>query len=380
MRVSKSNKRVLFITGSPRSGTTLIARLLGQFEDVDSFSQPLPLLLVEAKRKFLERTGHPAAGGPYPLSDQQFENSYPISDFVDFLQQHPLSTAEIQKALDSMDNYSGQYFRTSAAKRHATAWRDDGFVGLVDQFFHTFGSGAPIAAWKEVYAEEYIHSLLESGGRVILMLRDPRDVAASLNLGNSQHAGMPRPWLWIARQWRKSAAYALRFAADTRVKICKYEDVVRDPEAALADWREFLGPGPSPAWRRGTPLQDSSGAAWQSNSSFQHQEGVSEDSVGLHRKVLPEPMLHLLEALCFAEMHALGYTPTIDQEQLEHVLQVTPDEVPERIALSALAWSSSRRAEELERWYWLTSHRPNYRDNAFIFEQSYTELRRALAQ
>ena len=46
-----------FITGMGRSGTTLLEKLLCNHKDLSVLSQPLPLVFIDLKKRFLETLG-----------------------------------------------------------------------------------------------------------------------------------------------------------------------------------------------------------------------------------------------------------------------------------------------------------------------------------
>ena len=57
--------RHLVVSGVYRSGTTFVERLLDNSSSCRMASQPVPLLYIEAKRRFLKSLG--VEPGPYPI-------------------------------------------------------------------------------------------------------------------------------------------------------------------------------------------------------------------------------------------------------------------------------------------------------------------------
>ena len=83
-----------------------------------------------------------------------------------------------------------------------------------------------------------------------------------------------------------------------------------------------------------------------------------------------------IEALCFAEMIALGYPPTIAADDIPSILLDGPgEEVLHRPLLTRFDWSDVRRAEELDRRARLQSPTPDFRPEAFLFNDAYVQLR-----
>ena len=81
----------VFATGAPRTGTTLLDKLLSTHPDVLIHSQPLPLLYVRLKRMFLQGLGHQAAAGGYPLNDMFLGNYYAPDQFAAFLRSRTIA-------------------------------------------------------------------------------------------------------------------------------------------------------------------------------------------------------------------------------------------------------------------------------------------------
>ena len=67
--------------------------------------------------------------------------------------------------------------------------------------------GLAVIGSKEIAVEEYIPYFIEVGTKVVLVVRDPRAMIASLALGEGErYGGSPRPILFDVRNWRKSVA------------------------------------------------------------------------------------------------------------------------------------------------------------------------------
>jgi hypothetical protein len=87
---------------------------------------------------------------------------------------------------------------------------------------------------KETLWEEMLPFLLERGAAGVIILRDPRDVLASLNHGRgAEYGGRLKPTLFNIRNWRKSAAFALHLERHPRFLWLRYEDLVTRPREVL---------------------------------------------------------------------------------------------------------------------------------------------------
>src|SRR5687767_15311816 len=99
---------MLFVTGMPRSGTTLAEKLLSQHPAISLLSQPFPFLFLNAKRAFL--TTIDRGGDPYPLGDL-FAETYAVGDFTRHLLDRQIDAHTVNAVFAAMAGYSGQYTR-----------------------------------------------------------------------------------------------------------------------------------------------------------------------------------------------------------------------------------------------------------------------------
>ena len=308
----------LFVTGMQRSGTTLLDRLLDAHPRLSVLSQPLPLLFVRMREIFLQRCG--VAAQPYPLGPM-FREATTAPQFEAFLENHPMPLEEAAACFERMRGYSGQYFRPDDAtvSRLLADWPDAPFARQLEACYASLAS-RPGARWrggKETLCEAFVPLLLRRGWRVVLVLRDPRDVLASLNHGaGAQWAGAPKPTLFNLRHWRKSVALALAFASHPGLAVVRYEELLRAPERALATLASFLGieAFDEEVWR-------SRLAAWRGNSSFGEHAGLARDGAGQYRNRLSPQVIEFVEAACHAELRVLGYETALPRERIESVLR-----------------------------------------------------------
>ncbi|PHS27971.1 MAG: hypothetical protein COA84_02955 [Robiginitomaculum sp.] len=370
---------LVFVTGQMRSGTTLIDRLLWNVPGVDCFSQPLPLLLSQIKAAFLQENGAPAHACAYPLNDQQFENTYAEGHFLGFLQNPELDPALLKTAMTAMRDYSGQKFKPHNPQTALDTWQGGDLANFAAHYFvtHTQKPAQDIKAraWKETNAEDYLPYFLASGMKAILVIRDPRDVATSLYYGQGgQHVGTARPLLFMARQWRKSAAWFSRYAKDENVLCVRYEDLVANPESHRQSWQDWLGIKNASG---DFSLQSQSGKSWAGNSSFDRFDGISTKAVGRHRTVLGDDERSFIEALCYGEMRLTGYAPDIKPEAVLARLQDGPArDYLERETLAHYAYDESRKHEECERWKNITHGDTAFDPAMFLFEDHFQALRK----
>lgn len=298
----------LFVTGGLRSGTTLLAKLIGGQPDISLLVQPFPLLFVETKRAFLR--AHGVANARYPLG-HLFHDGQPADSLEAFLRNWRISSGEVAKIFAGMASYSGQLTRfTHEQLDHAlaslSAYAD--FAEVVATLDRSLGQTA--AQWsgsKEVVCEEFLPCLLARGFRCAVIVRDPRDVLASLNHGRgTEFGGELRPTLFNIRSWRKSVAFALAMETQPRFAWCRYEDLVANPSAVLARIHASLGL-PDIDEERLHPRE----GVWRGNSSHGDRIGITDASVGMWRELLPSAAAQLVEAACLPELQRLDYATTM---------------------------------------------------------------------
>ncbi len=367
----------LFVTGMPRSGTTLLDKLLSIHPQAHVFSQPLPLLYVRAKEAFLESRPRTTVRR-YPMNDMVSANWYPPADFSDFLATYRLGGAFCRTVLEDMVPFDGQYTKPEDPFRMLEAYRPASFYGFVTRYFESLGAtgGLRVVGSKETWCEEYIPYFLENGARVLVILRDPRDAITSLNHGRgTSFGGRRKPHLFNLRQWRKSVAFALAHRERADFLALRYEDLACDPTTTAARITDFLELDRfSPEVFEG-PLRSQSGKVWRSNSSHRAMTRITPDSVGRYRKHLPRKTDLFVQAACFAEMKRLGYQVEIGEDEVPTTLdRYREDEPLERPELAFYAWSDERREEERARWRML--RQGAFEPAWFIFETAFCQLLR----
>lgn len=301
----------VLITGAQRSGTTLLANLLNAQKRLSILSQPFPLLFTEAKRAFLRSLGH---DDRYPLGHLFRETRYSSGDFARFLSAWRTTPEELRALFARMANYSGQYTRFSDAQLEEAFARiaaDADFASVVASLDRSLARehDAEFSGSKETTCEEYVPPLLDRGFRCAIIIRDPRDMIASLNHGRGgEFAGEPKPTLFNIRSWRKSVAIALAMQDHPHFRWCRYEDLVAQPAATLST----LGLGSFDA----ADVHD-----WRGNSSYGDLHGISASSVGAYRGVLPPFVAESIAAACLPELQRLGYETTLTRNSALRVLE-----------------------------------------------------------
>ncbi len=361
-----SAPRAVYLTGMMRSGTTLLAHLMNGFPALDMFAQPLPLLPVAMKARFLAAEGFTEEAQAYPIRTQQFEDHYDPARLLAFLKRERVSAAMAETAAARQESYSGVLARPDDMAARLQAAAGGGLFDTVLAYLDgQRREGRALAGWKETMGEGLLPYYLETGAAAAQIIRDPRDVLRSMNYGDAErHVGAPRPLLFIARQWRKSAACALHCQGLKGYALVRYEDLAADPAAVMKNIGAALGLG-APEQTDPDAAADRQGRAWRGNSS-----------AGGAQPEPPDADRRMMEALCWWEMRALGYRPDLSENEACAVLREGAfQETIAREALADYALTPARRDEEIARFRALADSKAKTPDRAFVFPGDRTRIR-----
>jgi hypothetical protein len=373
--------QTLLVTGMQRSGTTLLEKLLSNHPRISLLSQPFPLFLVELKRRFLRGLGESAA--PYPLGDLFLEERYGAEDVRRFFASLSLTASDARAVFDGMTGFTGQYSRFAPDRidRVLAELESGDPASILAQLYRSLAHkpGADYAGGKETLWEEIVPFLLERGAAAVIILRDPRDVLASLNHGRgAEHGGRLKPTLFNIRNWRKSVAFALHLEDHPRFLWLRYEDLVTQPREVLDRIATFLGVEPFADVLFSEGIRDQSGQLWMGNSSHQAHRGIDASSVAGYREILSTDVTRYVEATCWPELRRLGYATDLEWSEAPGVIRgfADPYEVT-REELRGFAGDSSRVAEELRRCALLNegSEDDDEARRFFLFENVFHQLR-----
>ena len=343
----------LFVTGAQRSGSTLVEKLLSSHPLVSLLSQPFPYLFLEAKRAFLRSLGRDP--DLYPLGDLFLERRYEPGDLAAFLAHFAVDESRLQEIFAAMRGYSGQYTEISAGlvKRAAAELRGTPFAPLVRALYAAMAidTAAPVTGGKEVLCEEFLPALLEAGFKAVVIVRDPRDMLASLNHGRGpEHGGRLKPTLFNLRNWRKSVAHVLALAARPGFAWLRYEDLVQEPRARLEALARALGLELDQGFPAEAELRDETGSVWAGNSSYGARAGVDDSSVGVFSGILSREVIRYVEAACWPELRTLGYPTMLARHEVAASLGKFVDPYPLERPELARYLEPSRTDEELRRF------------------------------
>jgi len=298
----------LYICGTYRSGTTVTEKILNSHKNLCIGSQPFPLLYIICKERFNQSLGIQQT---YPMDHRFQQNFYTDRDLIDFLDHYILNSDDLAEFSMRMKNYIGLW--TPKILEKIASLQSGNFYHIYQQLMqhlhNLYGNERTLyIGSKEVLFEEYIPFLLSKKVKVILIIRDPRDMIASLNFNEvDNQTGDNRPVLYSLRNWRKSVAYSIQFENHPGFLSIQYENLVLDPVNTLYKISGFLGVERFSDDLLKQNLQDQDGSLWHGNSAFYTHEGISSRSVGSYVKKIDPTLVRYIENICLPEMKHLGY-------------------------------------------------------------------------
>ncbi|MDR3088447.1 MAG: sulfotransferase [Desulfobulbaceae bacterium] len=302
-----SKRTNIFITGMGRSGTTLIEKLLSNHDKIDILSQPFPLLFIESKKRFLRSIGE---SGYFVLNQCMEDRCYSQEQFDEFIDTIHLSCSELFGLFSAMGSYSGQCTKHNVLP---TINNDKKIIGLKNLYLESIElfdvADKLFVGSKEIMCEEFLPYLCDNGFKCLIIIRDPRDVVASVNypIGH-KYLGSKKPTLFIVKTWRKSIEYIRYLSGQKNFLFIRYEDLVCNPYFVLDKITNFLELEPFKPNQFEKGISDRNGELWKANSSFHSKNWfISPNSVGKYMDVLSGEEIKYIETVCFCDMKMMQY-------------------------------------------------------------------------
>lgn len=319
-------KKILFLTGMYRSGTTLIARLLQSQKQVICASDPIRPFF-NFYRTFLQQEALiPSSSITPSLSSLQDYFGDPF--FPQYFQAllassfHQVLPTEIKPALLQAVKERAQQFSPRFASQLLegsldpfTSWSDT-LHFFFELIYNTYNQSqslpdTPLLAFKEVWSIEMALPMLKhfsKDAKVIYILRDPKAVAASSKAKSGNY-----PLLYLARQWRKQFLLAqyIKKIYPENILIVKYEDLCESPHTLLTTMLSYALPSQTVVDPVDLIPTGDDFKPWMQNSSYsQSSKSFSINSTSIHqwKSVLSSVEEEWVEALCSLPNNPYGYS------------------------------------------------------------------------
>lgn len=303
------------ITGMARSGTTLVEKVLNGHPEIIALSQPIPKIYSFFKLEFLRRLG--CKDVQYPLNNLFNETRYTRKEFLNFLDDQSFERDQILRILKTMEDWSGQKTDLSKSKFLKENFSEFKLIKIYEDLISNFSSSPQVlaAGSKEIIIEEFAEYFLDHNCKIILIVRDPRDVFTSINVGKgSEFAGHHRPTLFHLRNWRKSVAIANTFNDHPNFICVRYEDFIQDTSTSLSRLTNFLAVSDFENMILKEGIKDNNGMEWSGNSSTGKHKGINSSNTQKYLEYLNEDTVNYIEYICGPEMKSLGYKNTICED------------------------------------------------------------------
>jgi hypothetical protein len=149
---------------------------------------------------------------------------------------------------------------------------------------------------------------------IVHVIRDGRDVVCSMRehpdwrwAGSGwQKVLVPRALETHARRWVADTGVGMRWRGDPRYVEVRYEDLVADPVPVLRRMCAAIGESPDPGWLAEVTQESASPAP---GGRPDDKGAISGTSVGRWRTDLAAHELAVVERICGPRLRELGYVP-----------------------------------------------------------------------
>jgi len=250
----------IFLTGMMRSGTTLLQRALNQHPDIVVSYQGKTEHFLKKIKLFHEQHG---VNRYHLLSHYSPSDTYTFQDLQWWLNKE-LTVDELLPESDSL-----------------------------------------CSGVKEVLAEEFLPFFVSNQIKCINIVRDPRDVIASMSFGEGiEHTGLERPVLFDIKNWRKSVLISQLLKESPYLLTIRMEDLLIAPQKTMEKIYLHLGVDNFSFTRLAEAMNTST---WKGNSSFGEKKAFDTSAIGNYKEVLPSSVVEYIETTCSKEMDCMGY-------------------------------------------------------------------------
>ena len=286
----------LFVFGMYRSGTTILARTLAGEKNIAFASDPIRPFFNFYRTSLQKKiTNYNFEDNNRPLndyfnSDKKYIELLIKSNFSDLITQKEVSEIRTQIVKHS-SSYSPKFSDSlmKSAKENSSNYQEE-IKFYLDLILSLYGDEkTSLLGIKEVWSIEMafpIMNWLKKKAKIIVVLRDPLDMAASSINGSGNYS-----ILSLARQWRKQVVFynCLKQTFPDSVELLTYESFCTEPVENLRDIFKKINIHKEIFFSSGLDPVDDYGKSWKKNSSFPGQnnsQSIDKKSIGKYKKSL----------------------------------------------------------------------------------------------
>mgnify|MGYP001269745527 CR=1 FL=1 len=314
----------IFVTGIARGGTSLIGRMVDAHGGV-SIAIDAYLPLFRSLRNAILR--HGGAGGRGFDPDMPLQDGHFTEDQRRWFQSLLAGNLDVPVDAAELGDLVGAFKRRVSDESGDIAacietlegadYRDllKGALALIPK-----ARRQKEARWigvKDLWIVDLFPALARGfpAAKFILVLRDPRAIAASILGMMSIDPEQCAHTLSVLRHWRKAAACGFAFQSDPlfdgRFMILRYEDLIAEPDRHAGEISAFLGLDFDRKMADSSAYTDhATGRPWLANSTFDEPlDGISTLPAERWREKLSAQAVKSVEFACAADMRSAGYKP-----------------------------------------------------------------------
>ncbi len=327
---NKSSKKVVFVTGASRSGTTMLSRVLDQHSEVLGLHELHIFGDVISPQDLLKT----------PSVKEQ------IDTVATILNRQDKNIWQAGSNADQIDNAKAIVDKLDSNKRSYAQL----YLAACNKF--TDDAGKRIACEQTprniFYARELLDAMPEA--YIVHMLRDPRAVLASQKsrwsrnfLGTSK---MPfkevvRSWcnyhpITLSKLWCKANQIAIGMSDHPRFHILRFESILEDPQEKVTEICEFLGVEFEPKMLEISVIGSSH------LSIKEEKKGIAKEAANNWITILTPGERQICEKINAQPMRYFDYSS--NQNQKKSILSVMMSLVRYPVHVLGVALTNPRRA------------------------------------
>jgi len=261
----------IFIVGAPRSGTSLLRAMLSRHHNIGLSDETYFFFTVYRRCWTFGELSD-------PTNRQALIDSY-------------LATQRVRQLKVDLSGLRDRLMEEGTSY--------PAFFAAMLRFYAEAG-GKIRAGEKTPHHANYVDTLLNwyPNGRVIHLVRDPRDVCASLR----DMPWGPKSATANAKLWVDLTAAAEQGKGNSRFRRIAYESIVDDPERTMRELCDFVGESYDPAMLSTTPV-----AVADKSWFYRSREAPNKERLGLWHRCLSQNEIRLIETVAGPLMTKMGY-------------------------------------------------------------------------